>query len=400
MNRAPFIIILVLLASTLKAQITCGDFYKNSDIVKFLETSADPRNSRSLLETHAEFSETSRESHEVVFEIDPSHHGDLQIEVHGAANIRYLISSLKVHDETALVGPGSKNKSPKADDNLLSLIDDFPGLSDVSAYNSQIRSIPGTGFTSLIIPFQLLKKHKESYRLKMKIEKDTVSKEKVKVRLVQRKKLKANFAGRVDLNVFIPEELAPNFSEMKQNELVDRLNRIYESAGIYFRIQTLSHISNEFSHPKLEALPESLGMKADLQDGGLSLVICYSISSCALGNVAGFSDGIPGPSSIEGAQRRRVYVALPDPPKNIDSGVFESWLIESGNLLAHEIGHYLGLAHTYERASNSLQDTFSDTPNVDSNNVMDPLINRQGIPIFSFKQIDQLRAHPIVTPEL
>lgn len=72
---------------------------------------------------------------------------------------------------------------------------------------------------------------------------------------------------------------------------------------------------------------------------------------------------------------------------------------QAGKILAHELGHHLGLFHTqdvYSMFINTIFDPFTDTPQeVTGMNMMDPGIHN-GIPTFSEQQIHTLRKHPLV----
>ena len=48
------------------------------------------------------------------------------------------------------------------------------------------------------------------------------------------------------------------------------------------------------------------------------------------------------------------------------------WTSEFGNYLAHELAHYLGLFHTYEYGLTNVTDNIKDTPNFETNNIVDP----------------------------
>lgn len=68
--------------------------------------------------------------------------------------------------------------------------------------------------------------------------------------------------------------------------------------------------------------------------------------------VLGFSGGIPGPQALHGLDGSGVVIAL-------DLLLMSSLDLDA--LMAHELGHFLGLFHTSELFGSSL-DTFSDTP--------------------------------------
>jgi hypothetical protein len=62
-------------------------------------------------------------------------------------------------------------------------------------------------------------------------------------------------------------------------------------------------------------------------------------------------------------------------------------------VLAHELGHYLGLWHTYEAKNPALKDPLGDTPVGDSDNLMTPAAAGDTL---SEEQRRVVRAHPAV----
>lgn len=387
---------LVLFLKGVLAKDSCSDYYSTPAIrlSQFLDKSTKRTSAQSLIT----FDANSRESQTLNIEIPPNHKGDVQIEILGEPTTIYLISSLYSDSNTVLIGKAKEKSSSKVTKDTLNLIELFPGISDVDAYNSNIRSLPGYEFTSVIIPYKWIKKFKEGLHLKLKVEADKTFDRPTKARVfIQSRKALDNYKpGKIKLDLFFPSDLKRVYSSDILDELILRLNKVYESATIQFQISSQLEISNNFKNIDIDKTPPSLEASSASEKPTLPLVFCSSLSSCSLGSIGGFSEGIPGATSYEVNQRYRVYIAPTPPPNRMDPQAMEAWLVETTNYLAHEIGHYLGLPHTYERVSNKLQDPFSDTPNQDSGNVMDPLIIRSGIPSFSFKQIDQIRAHPLV----
>jgi hypothetical protein len=76
--------------------------------------------------------------------------------------------------------------------------------------------------------------------------------------------------------------------------------------------------------------------------------------------------------------------------------------VQAGKILAHELGHYLGLFHTVDKNYmfvGVLHDPFSDTSSeAQGDNIMDPGIHKS-VPVFSRQQISVLKKHPILVEE-
>lgn len=105
------------------------------------------------------------------------------------------------------------------------------------------------------------------------------------------------------------------------------------------------------------------------------------------GLVLGMAAGVPGPAFIGPSYRSGVAVAL------FEEGEGEDYV---GNVLAHEVGHYLGLYHSTEK-NGTTHDTLSDTEDDHASNLMfwayspaqKELSSDQGYVI---------RSHPLVLP--
>lgn len=114
------------------------------------------------------------------------------------------------------------------------------------------------------------------------------------------------------------------------------------------------------------------------------------------GYVLGYSPHFPGPSSPMGIQKSGVFLKVAQVPRLTDTNSVDYWTIELGNYLAHEIGHYLGLSHTYEFAMKTLVDNFADTSKFNTGNMMDPEIVRSERVRLTAEQARELNSHPIV----
>lgn len=118
-------------------------------------------------------------------------------------------------------------------------------------------------------------------------------------------------------------------------------------------------------------------------DGGLHVFLIQDLEGTDFpSGVVGVASGIPGAVGVSGVRNAGVAVALtgdPAPSQNL-----------SGLVMAHELGHFLGLWHTTERSGQV--DPLSDTPSCpeeqlndpsaafqcpDATNIMFPLLSRQ-----------------------
>ena len=105
------------------------------------------------------------------------------------------------------------------------------------------------------------------------------------------------------------------------------------------------------------------------------------------GLVLGIAGGVPGPAFIGPSYRSGVVVAT------FELGGEEDFL---GNVLAHELGHYLGLFHTTEQES-LFHDTLDDTADDDPTNLMYWAYSEAQRDI-SESQAWVMRSHPMVSP--
>jgi hypothetical protein len=89
----------------------------------------------------------------------------------------------------------------------------------------------------------------------------------------------------------------------------------------------------------------------------------------------GMAGGIPGAQAMHGTRSSGVVIGLDDLESGIDGGIYE--LDFPPVLLAHEIGHFLGLFHTSESDGSSFE-PLSDTPScpasrdVNGDGLLDP----------------------------
>lgn len=137
----------------------------------------------------------------------------------------------------------------------------------------------------------------------------------------------------------------------------------------------------------------------------VNLVFIRSFALPGGGGVLGISQGLPGPAGLHGTQSSGVvftgeYIGAQFQERGgqvVDGNVF------TGNVLAHEVGHYLGLFHTTEQDQRTT-DPLADTPNCrnanfpsgcpDLNNLMFPLAGADNS-VLTPDQASVIRANPL-----
>ncbi|MEZ4464092.1 MAG: zinc-dependent metalloprotease family protein [bacterium] len=98
--------------------------------------------------------------------------------------------------------------------------------------------------------------------------------------------------------------------------------------------------------------------------GGVGLFLVGRLAAPFGTDVAGVAGGLPGPPILAGTTRSGVAVSM-------DIGLSPR---ATGQVIAHELGHYLGLLHTVEPGG--LPDPLPDTPDdpADTANLMAPRV--------------------------
>ncbi|MFN3201286.1 MAG: hypothetical protein ACE366_22995 [Bradymonadia bacterium] len=223
---------------------------------------------------------------------------------------------------------------------------------------------------------------------------------------------------RIDFNVYLvgigrTADNAPNDPDMQA--VFAQFESVYAPAGIEIgeiryidvvgedaqRFQVIRSQGDVGEVLKLTELP------GDTLDDALSLNLVF-IRSFALpggGGVLGISQGLPGPAGLHGAQTSGVvftgeFIGSRFQERGgqvVDGNVF------TGNVLAHEVGHYIGLFHTTEQ-NQQTTDPLADTPDCrnagfpndcpDRNNLMFPLAGADNS-IVTEDQASVIQANPL-----
>lgn len=160
--------------------------------------------------------------------------------------------------------------------------------------------------------------------------------------------------GRLDLHLYLSGSRGWNARTGPCDEDLRRMLRtvvaLYREAGIDLGEITFNHVERTFQHIDLERdLPALYGQST--YESGVSVFLVHQIigpHGMPLGGVAG---GVPGPPGMPGTSRSGVVVAT---AHDLDPH-------EVGLVVAHEVGHYLGLFHPSEW-DDTYHDQLPDTP--------------------------------------
>lgn len=224
---------------------------------------------------------------------------------------------------------------------------------------------------------------------------------------------------RIDLNIYLVDigisaAQAPNNANMQA--LLDAFESIYRPIGVEIGAlrfvdiggqdaQSYGVIRSQAAVGDVLTLTEAPG---DTLDDALSLNIVF-IQTFALpgaGGVLGISQGLPGPAGLHGTPASGVVFTSEFLGQRFRDGGGQ--IIDgnsyTGIVMAHEVGHYLGLFHTTEQNQRST-DPIADTPDCrnqgnfptgcpDWTNLMFPLAGPDHTDV-SAEQASVIRANPL-----
>lgn len=167
--------------------------------------------------------------------------------------------------------------------------------------------------------------------------------------------------GSFDLDVWIAEnqfgfDSVDAESDMLIEQAVVALRTVYDHAGITigdidFRdVEGAPHLGVIDDY---DELTELLSIPDAERNGRIGAFLVEQIDLANEGVILGLAPGAPGPAFVPNGPHSGVVVSF----LALDSGGAR----QLGETLAHEIGHYLGLAHTTE-ADASDHDPIPDTP--------------------------------------
>ncbi len=177
----------------------------------------------------------------------------------------------------------------------------------------------------------------------------------------------------IDLNVYLvgldfDAAAAPNDPDMQS--VLQSFDELYATAGVRLGDVRFYDVSGELAQQYavvrneagLSTLVSSTERPGTELDDVLSANIFF-VRAFALGGAIGISLGLPGPSGFHGTQGSGVlftseYMGRQTQDRfgnEVDGNIF------TAQVLAHEVGHYLGLFHTSEQNGRS-HDPLPDTP--------------------------------------
>ena len=201
--------------------------------------------------------------------------------------------------------------------------------------------------------------------------------------------------GRLDLNIFLVDvglDQATAVTDVALQTALAQLATIYSSIGIELgNINYIVPASSEIS--ELSVVDSTVGSDSELarlfrlsagrNELAINVFLVRAIVESIDGSLAlGISGGIPGPPGVHGTGHSGVVIGVD--PSVVGTGSSAGSII--GQVMAHEIGHYLGLFHTRERdtpcatgtgptpaapcAPFGGEDVISDTSRDDGSNLM------------------------------
>lgn len=137
---------------------------------------------------------------------------------------------------------------------------------------------------------------------------------------------------------------------------VNALNRAYSGPGFQFRLVGTTVTANDKFFSAGMNTVEEIGMKTTLRKGGAKVLNLY-VNAIA-GDVLGYATFPSGYSSFPQGDGIVVHY------QTFPGGSYAPYNL--GNTAAHEVGHWLGLYHTFQggcsQNGNTGGDTISDTP--------------------------------------
>lgn len=340
----------------------------------------------------------------VQIQLPKNFNSDLSIEVFGDPSKQYLISSVQSSSGKKFVLDATESGEMKnrMSDSDLELMQKGFGENDRASYDSPVRNFSeyAGDVEVVVIPAQLID-YSEAQTISVKVITPAPSlKHDVKIVVHARKKLSPRAKKILPLNIIVPKGLMLSRDSSLVRSLIQHLNITYKSTGIELKIVSWREIDTKFLDLEVDyaSSPVFSEVTKDIPYG-LNILLSRNLYLTQAGDVLGYSPNLPGPSSPAGIRRSGILLRLSQIPQENDHHFAYYWTIEMGNILAHEIGHYLGLSHTYETISSTLFDNIPDTLPFDQNNLMDPSVNRNEYVLITPQQKDVLLAHPIVQEE-
>lgn len=145
---------------------------------------------------------------------------------------------------------------------------------------------------------------------------------------------------------------------------IDVLNAAYASAGFTFNLKSVETIANDAWFNAAAESPDEITMKNTLRRGGSRALNIYTgVNDGSLLGWATFPSDYDADPKYDGVVA--LYASFPgggavatDIPEEPD-GVLN---YAGGDTMTHEVGHWLGLFHTFQGGCNKKGDRIDDTP--------------------------------------
>jgi hypothetical protein len=145
---------------------------------------------------------------------------------------------------------------------------------------------------------------------------------------------------------------------------IDVLNGAYARSNVKFRLASLEVVANDDWFFSAVGSPEEIDMKASLRRGGANALNIYTTLGDVFLGWATFPSDYRSDPLYDGVV---VFFASlpgggaegPDTSGGEPDGFFD---YDEGDTATHEVGHWLGLFHTFQGGCSEKNDRIKDTP--------------------------------------
>ena len=146
---------------------------------------------------------------------------------------------------------------------------------------------------------------------------------------------------------------------------VDVLNAAYARAGFRFRLASVELVQNDVWYEANISTPEERQMKRTLRRGDAGALNIYTgINDGALLGWATFPSSYDDQPKLDGVVALDISLPgggleIPIDPVDEPDGIIN---YSGGDTMTHEVGHWLGLFHTFQGGCSKKNDHIDDTP--------------------------------------